>query len=151
MTLFEEYLPLILGGLVFQHHPLQTKLSQRWPNIGGFGPFGLPIQEYRSFFSSPIQEIQEIQEVPRTLSARVEFLQVMIWHLGKFPKKNIKIFTPENQQQITSCDSFSNLSTVLLSMPPHLQIRCPVVVDFPESTWPMTTILILLLSIISEN
>lgn len=44
--------------------------------------------------------------------------------------------------RLTSAASFSNFSMVLLSMPPHLQIRWPVVVDLPESTCPMTTMLI---------
>jgi hypothetical protein len=39
-------------------------------------------------------------------------------------------------------DIFAKDSRVLASMPPHLKIKWPVVVDLPESTCPITTKLI---------
>ena len=45
-------------------------------------------------------------------------------------------------EPLPSCrDSFSNFAIVRSSIPPHLSIRLPVVVDFQESRWPMTTTL----------
>ena len=49
--------------------------------------------------------------------------------------------------KLTSLASFSNFSMLRLSIPPHLWIKWPVVVDFPESTWPMTTMLIWVFSL----
>ncbi|KVI06905.1 hypothetical protein Ccrd_014744 [Cynara cardunculus var. scolymus] len=39
-----------------------------------------------------------------------------------------------NERLFISAASFSNFSITRLSIPPSLYIRCPVVVDFPEST-----------------
>ena len=44
-----------------------------------------------------------------------------------------------NEDFPMSADSFSNFSIVRESIPPHLYSKCPVVVDLPESTCPITT------------
>ena len=36
-------------------------------------------------------------------------------------------------------DSTASFSNVRSFIPPHLYIKWPVVVDLPESTWPITT------------
>ena len=45
-----------------------------------------------------------------------------------------------NEPLTSCCDSFSNFSTVRSSMPPHLSMRGPVIVNLPKSTWPKTTV-----------
>ena len=59
--------------------------------------------------------------------------------LSAFSLSRIQAYLKEDFPM--SLASFSYLSRILLSIPPHLKIKWPVVVDFPESTCPMTTML----------